>query len=457
MTVDGRSNLPQSTGTNDFSADERRILADIDEGRCGFIELQFTDVSGSLKGVALPASQMRAVLDHGHWFDGSALEGNARLAETDLRLFPDTTTWATLPWGSGPSVARAICTIRTPDGTVYPAAPRAVLARAVAAAQDLGLHVEVASEIEFFAFRVRPDGSRVPVDRAGYFDTTGDADGAFREEAARALLAMGIPVDGTHHELAPGQHEIDLAAMPALTAADAIVTVKYVVKSLARLRGLAVTFMPKPLEGVAGSGMHLHQCVTLADGTDAFGDPVDEHGLSSTARGWIGGQLAHARAACAVLAPQVNSYKRIGRGFDAPSAIAWSRREPSAMLHVARPVLTRRGRSGRRPVLVEIRHADPSCNPYLAIAVAIASGIDGVREGIDAPPPLIAGDPQGATPDLLPVSLGEALTELAWDSIVRDALGSHVHDRLMTVSEQEWQAYKSQVTPWEVARSFDAS
>lgn len=234
-------------------------------------------------------------------------------------------------------------------------------------------------------------------------------------------------------------------------------TAKYVVKSLARMRGLAVTFMPKPLEGVAGSGLHLHQGVTMADGSDALADPIDEYGLSATGRGWIGGQLAHARAACAVLAPQVNSYKRIGRGFDAPSAIAWSRRDPSAMLHVARPVLARKRVGGRRPVLVEVRHADPSCNPYLALAVAIAVGLDGVREGLDVPPPLVAGDPRSVAADALPVSLGEALTELAWDGIVRDALGTHVHDRLITVSEQEWQAYKSHVTAWEVARSFDAS
>jgi glutamine synthetase len=436
----------------------RHILSEIDAGRCQFIELQFTDVSGSLKGVALPASHVRGVLDHGHWFDGSALEGNARLAETDLRLFPDGGTWALMPWGAGPTVARAICEIRTPDGTPYPAAPRAVLARAVDAAAEMGLHVEVASEIEFFAFRVRPDGSRMPVDRAGYFDTNGDADGALREDVARALEAMGIPVDGTHHELAPGQHEIDLPPMPAINAADAVVTTKYVAKSLARQRGLTVTFMPKPLEGLAGSGLHFHQSVTAADGTDAFADPVDEYGLSMTARGWIGGQLAHARAACAVLAPQVNSYKRIGRGFDAPSAIAWSRRDSSAMLHVAgRPLRNRRGPGGHRPVLVEIRHADPSCNPYLALAVSIASGLDGVREGLDVPPPLVTGDPQTVASDSLPVSLGEALTELAWDGIVRDALGSHVHDRLMTVSEKEWQAYKSHVTGWEVTRSFDAS
>jgi glutamine synthetase len=350
-----------------------------------------------------------------------------------------------------------MCAIQTPDGLAYPAAPRAVLARAVDAAALAGLRVEVASEIEFFAFRVRPDGTRTPIDRAGYFDSNGDADAALREDAARALDAMGIPVDGTHHEMAPGQHEIDIPPMPAIAAADAIVTAKYVVKSLARLRGLAVTFMPKPLEGMAGSGLHLHQSVTLADGSDAFADPIDEHGLSATARGWIGGQLAHARAGCAVFAPQVNSYKRIGRGFDAPSVIAWSRRDPSAMLHVARPVLARRGVGGQRPVLVEIRHADPSCNPYLAIAVAIASGLDGVREGADMPPPLVTNDPLGMAPHLLPVSLGEALTELAWNSIVRDALGSHVHDRLLTSSEQEWHRYTSHITAWEVGRSFDAS
>lgn len=438
-------------------ANVARILDDVDSGRCQFVELQFTDVSGTLKGVALPASQVREVLDFGHWFDGSALEGNARLAETDLRLYMDAQTWSIVPWARSPGTARAICAIRTPEDGVYPADPRAVLARSLAVAADAGLHVEIAAEVEFFVFRVRPDGTRVPVDRAGYFDTSGDLDSGFREEVARAIEAMGVPVDGTHHELAPGQHEIDLPSLPAAAAADALVTLKYAVKALARRRGLAVTFMPKPLEGVAGSGLHLHQTVSRADGTDALADRVDEHGLSATGRGWIAGQLAHARALSAVLAPQVNSYKRIGRGFDAPSRIAWSRREPGAMLHVARPVLARRGAGGGRPVIVEIRNADPSCNPYLALAVAIAAGLDGVRDGLVAPAPIGSDDPPEATPDALPVSLGEALTELAWDGVVREALGSHVHDRLMTVSEQEWQAYKSHVTSWEVARSFEAS
>lgn len=437
--------------------DVARILGDVSAGRCQFVELQFTDVGGALKGVALPASQVREVLEFGHWFDGSALEGNARLAETDLRLWLDPRTWAVVPWSPAPGMARAICTIRTPDGESYPADPRSVLERAVEAAAEAGLRVDVAVEIEFFVFRARPDGSRSPIDRAGFFDTAGDLGGGFREEVARALEALGVPVEGTHHELAPGQHEIDLPAMPALVAADAIVTVKYAVKALARRRGFHATFMPKPLEGVAGSGLHFHQSVRRADGGDVFADELDEHGLSATARRWIGGQLAHARAACAVLAPQVNSYKRLGRGHDAPSAIAWSRRDQAAMLHVTRPIPSRRGPGGSRPVRVEIRNADPSCNPYLAVAVAIASGLDGIREGLEPPPPLVAGDAQALAAEALPVSLGEALTELAWDGVVRDALGSHVHDRLVTASEQEWQAYKSHVTPWEVARAFDAS
>ena len=457
----GHSSAPNNLSTANVQlATVAEVLRDVTSGRCQFVELQFTDVSGALKGVVVPSSQIADALTYGHWFDGSSLEGGARTTETDLLLWPDLRTWSLVPWVQPEGMARVLCDIRTPDGDPFPADPRAVLARAIADSGDLGFELFVAPELEFFLFQSMSDGRRLPADRAGYFDLASDTGVRVREEIVRYLNAMNVSVDASHHEIAPGQHEIDLPLMPAALAADAIVAVKYAVKAVARRRGLAPTFMPKPLAGVAGSGLHLHQTLRSSDGADVFWDPIDEYGLSATARAYIAGQLSHARAACAVLAPQVNSYKRLGRGFDAPSVIGWSQRASQAMIRVPRPGLPGRSPDGRgRPIRVELRCADPSCNPYLAIAVALGAGLDGIRQGLSAPEPVGVvehGMPAGNV-DMLPVSLGEALTELAWDGVVRDTLGSQVHDRLLTASEQEWQTYKSQVTEWEFGRAFDAS
>jgi glutamine synthetase len=288
----------------------------------------------------------------------------------------------------------------------------------------------------------------------------------------QALGRLGVPVEASHHEIGPGQHEIDLPLRPALAAADAIMTCKYVVKTVARRRGLLATFMPKPLADAAGSGLHLLQALLDGAGRDAFAEPADERGLSSAARAFIAGQLAHARAMCAVLAPAVNSYKRLGRGFDAPAYLTWGHTNPLAVVRVPRArALPRPGRPGaaarapsRPPAVsgIELRCADPSCNPYLALAVALAAGLDGIRAGMAPPAPVEARAPDAAAHDerqvaMLPASLGEAIQELEWDPVVRDALGAPVFERLLLAKEREWQEYRRQVSAWEVERYFEAS
>jgi glutamine synthetase len=433
--------------------------------------------------VVLPATQLRETIEFGHWFDGSSLEGAARMMETDLLLRPDLSTWSVLPWKGpgGEGTARVLCDIRTPEGSAFPVDPRAVLGRAVEVAADLGYSYHVASEVEFYLFNAsaaRPSAAGPlagrPADYRGYFDLATEWDSQTRQEMVRALDHLGVPVEASHHEIGPGQHEIDLPLLPAITAADAIVSCKYVAKSLARRRGLQATFMPKPLPDAAGSGLHLHQVLLDAGGRDAFADPADRHGLSGDGRAFIAGQLAHVRALCAVLAPTVNSYKRIGRGFDAPSHLTWGHTDPLAVIRVPRASLRRGGRPdpqvapGPSPARVppaalrlELRCADPACNPYLALAAALAAGLDGIRRQMKPPRP--AGPARVSAPaeeshvDVLPASLSEAIQELAWDPVVREALGAPVYERLLTAKEQEWQDYRSQVSAWELERYFESS
>jgi len=433
-----------------------------------FVDLHFTDVTGIHKSVLLPVRQLEETLQYGHWFDGSALEGEARSMETDLLLRPDLDTWAVLPWTGphGERTARVLCDVQTPDETPFPADPRAVLRRVLDDAADLGFEYRVAAEVEFFLFRARPDrnGNTLPADRGGYFDLSPESDARFRDEAVQALASLGVEVEASHHEIGPGQHEVDLPLLPALRTADAIATCKYVVKTVARRRGLAATFMPKPLAESAGSGLHLAQVLFDHAGENALAQALDEHGLSQTGRSFIAGQLAHARAMCAVLAPSVNSYKRLGRGFDAPSSITWGHANPLAAIRVPRPQLRRtatQGRSAAAMVHVELRCPDPSCNPYLALAAALAAGLDGIRQKLDPPAPadsaIAAGLLDESQIDVLPASLGEALQELEWDPVVRDALGAPVNERLLLAREQEWQAYRRQVSPWELDRYFESA
>jgi glutamine synthetase len=481
------------------SSETERVLRQAEASACEFIDFQFTDVAGAVKSVVLPTGQLDETLRFGHWFDGSALEGSARTMETDLLLRPDLATWGLLPWPGtrGERSGRLLCDVRTPEGQPFPADPRAVLRRLIADAADMGLDYRVASEVEFYLFRPRPGDARPrpdacrpvpggvtlpsgappfslePLDRGGYFDMSVHQDTRIRDEMVQALSDLGVSVQASHHEIGPGQQEIDLPLLPALAAADAIVTCKFVVKAVARRRGLVATFMPKPLSATAGSGLHLHQALLRPEGADAMADARDEHGLSAAGKRFVAGQLAHGRAMCAVLAPTVNSYKRIGRGFDAPSVLVWGHTNPQAVVRVPRAagrrvLPPRPGHGGARraapgdpaPLQAELRCPDPSCNPYLALAVALASGLDGIRAGLSLPAPvepLAGGETDDPQVDVLPGSLGEAIGELEWDPVVRDALGAPVYERLLQAKAQEWEDYRRQVGPWELERYFESA
>lgn len=428
------------------------------EQQVEFISLQFTDILGMLKNVTLPLSQLTDCLDHGVWFDGSSVEGlsRARIAENDMYLVPDLESYALIPWdeAAGFTTARMICDVYTPDGRPFAGDPRTVLKRAIDEAARLGMTYHVAPEVEFFLFKSDADGRPVPVphDVAGYFDATTDATTHIRRRMVRALHNLGIEVEASHHEVAIGQHEIDLHYAPALRSADNIVTLRTTLKSLAQQHGLYATFMPKPLGGVDGSGMHMHQSLAdLATGRSLFNDASDAYGLSKTARHFIAGLLAHAPGMIAILAPLVNSYKRLVPGFEAPVYLSWGRTNRSALVRVprinpSRPQTTR----------IELRCPDPSCNPYLAFAVMLHAGLDGIRRELPLPAPaeedLYQVDPRTRRMQMLPSSLGEALVELQNDDVVAHALGAHVLERFIEAKQQEWDEYRTSVSQWEMSR-----
>jgi glutamine synthetase len=438
------------------TADELLRLAN--EHRIEFISLQFTDILGMLKNVTIPISQLPDCLDHGVWFDGSSIEGlsRARIAENDMYLVPDISTYAPIPWDdtAGFPTARIICDIYTPDGRPFAGDPRGVLKRAIEEATKLGMTYHVAPEVEFFLFKSDADGRPVPVphDVAGYFDATTDTSTHIRRRMVRALQSFGIESEATHHEVAIGQHEIDLRYTPALAAADNIVTLRTTIKSLAQQHGLYATFMPKPLAGVDGSGMHIHQ--SLADhttGQSLFYDAHDSYGLSKIARHFIAGLISHAPGMIAILAPLVNSYKRLVPGFEAPVYLSWGRTNRSALVRVprinpSRPQTTR----------IELRCPDPSCNPYLALAVMLHAGLDGVRRELSLPAPaeedLYQVDPRTRRLEMLPSSLGAALSALQEDEVIGSAIGQHILERFVEAKSQEWDEYRTFVSQWELNR-----
>ncbi len=423
-----------------------------------FIDLQFTDVVGAVKSVTIPVEQLADTIDHGKWFDGSSIEGFTRIAESDMFLVPDLSTFAVLPWNRGPNTtARLICWVYGPDGKLFEGDPRVVLRRQIEAATELGYAYNTGPELEFFLFKTDQAGIQpVPHDTGGYFDLTEDLGVNVRKEMVRALEAMGIEVETSHHEVAVGQHEIDFKYADALRTADNAVTLRYTLKAVAQAHDLHATFMPKPLEGVNGSGMHTHQSLSTREGANAFigGGDADTYGLSALARQFVAGQLVHARGMCAVLAPTVNSYKRLVPGFEAPVYLSWARTNRSALIRIPRispttPAATR----------IELRCPDPSANPYLAFAVMLAAGLDGIRRGLEPPPPteenlyhLTSEDLQQRGVSTLPATLGEALEELENDEVVRAALGPHVLSHFREAKAQEWNDYRRHVSSWEVNR-----
>lgn len=356
----------------------------VEQNEIKFVDLQFTDIVGVVKNVTIPVRQLPEALQYGIWFDGSSIEGFARVAESDMHLRPDLSTFAILPWVSGEeATARLICDVYTPNGQPFLGDPRTVLRRVLKQAADLGFRFNTGPELEFFLLRPGADGSLIPPtphDNASYFDVPTDMASGLRRQMAATLTAFGIEVEAMHHEGAKGQHEIDFRYSDALTTANNAVTFRVALKMVAQMHGLTATFLPKPLRGINGSGMHVHQSLTYAaNGKNAFADPGDAHGLSSIAKHFIAGQLAHARGMCAILAPLVNSYKRLVAGYEAPVYINWARINRAALIRVPRA-------SAPEATRLELRCPDPSCNPYLAFAVMLAAGLDGIRRELPAPP-----------------------------------------------------------------------
>jgi glutamine synthetase len=437
---------------------KEEISRRITEDGIEFVSLQFTDIVGIVKSVIVPVDELPAVLDYGQWFDGSSVEGFARIAESDMYLVPDLDSYAVIPWGQDRNLtARLICDVYTPHGEPFAGDPRHILKRVMRQAEEQGWIYNTGPEPEFFLFERDGNGQAVsrPHDLGSYFDLSTDRGLEVRKEMSRALAAFGIRVEASHHEVAPGQQEIDFQYTDALRAADNVVTFKTALKEVARRHGLHATFMPKPISGVNGSGMHVHQSLTVQrTGENLFADSDDDQGLSTLAHRFIAGQLAHAPGMCAVLAPLVNSYKRLVPGYEAPVYISWGQINRSALIRVPQ-VQVERPESTR----LELRCPDPSCNPYLAFAVMLAAGLDGIRRQLEPPSisnedlyhlDLFLREQRGL--QTLPGSLGEALEALKADDLVRETLGQHVFDRFVEAKTIEWQEYNLHVSGWEVDR-----
>ena len=437
-----------------YSKEQIRDL--VKEQKVEFINLQFTDIVGIIKTVTIPSTQLEDLLDHGVWFDGSSIEGFARVAESDMFLVPDLDTYAVIPWDSEPDMATArfICDVYTPKGDPFPGDPRRALKNVLAEAAEMGYTFNTGPELEFFLFKPGPNGELLPLphDAAGYFDVSTDYATHIRRHMVKALQAFGIVVEASHHEVAVGQHEIDFQYGNALTTADYAVTFRITLKAIAQQHGLYATFMPKPIAGVNGSGMHVHQSLVEKDtGKNAFYDAGDERGLSQMAHQYIAGLLEHAQGMSAVLAPLVNSYKRLVPGYEAPVYVSWGRTNRSALVRVPR-ISASRSHATR----VELRCPDPSSNPYLVFAVMLKSGLDGIKRGLTPPPAaeedLYHIDPRSRSLLTLPGSLGDALEALKADEVVQSALGPHIFERYIEAKQQEWDEYRLHVSQWELDR-----
>lgn len=431
---------------------KKEILARALEAGVKFVRLQFTDIHGLLKNMAITVDQLAKALDGELMFDGSSIFGFTSIEKSDLYLRPDPETFTVFPWRPGQgAVARLICDIYNPDGTPFEGCPRLALKKVVARALDKGLIMNVGPELEFFLFHLDESGryTMQTHDRAGYFDLSPmDMGEDARRNMVLTLEEMGFEIEASHHEVAPGQHEIDFKYSNALDIADKIVTFKFVVRTIARRHGLHATFMPKPVYGINGSGMHMNQSL-FRNGENLFYDPADPMQLSGEAYHYIGGLVAHARAIAAVTNPTVNSYKRLVPGYEAPVYLAWSARNRSPLIRIP----AKRGISTR----VELRNPDPSCNPYLAIAVCLQAGLDGIDRGITPPPPcnrniyaMHTDERAGLGIGSLPGNLAEALEELARDRVIREALGPHILGNYLAAKQNEWERYRVRVHHWEL-------
>jgi glutamine synthetase len=432
------------------------VLRSVEERGIRFIRLWFTDVLGQLKSIAIVPGELETAFEEGMTFDGSAIDGFSRIQESDMLLRPDPNTFGLLPWrGDDAPVARMFCDVTNLDGSPFEGDPRNVLRRNLDRAREKGFSFYVGPDMEFFYF-ANENGkpSNTPLDSGSYFDlTTVDVASDLRKRTILALEAMGIPVRYSHHEDSPSQHEIDLRYTDGLTMADNIMTFKLVVKEVALERGVYATFMPKPMAGVQGSGMHTHFSLFEGD-SNAFYDPDDDFNLSKLAKGFIAGLLAHAREITAVTNQWVNSYKRLVVGFEAPVYVAWARNNRSALVRV--PGARRGKESSTR---IEFRSPDPACNPYLAFSVVLGAGLRGIERNYELPDELTANlyemtpeERMAEKVEALPGSLDEAITCMENSELVADTLGEHVFEWFIRNKRAEWEDYKTQVTPFELER-----
>ncbi|WP_273836607.1 type I glutamate--ammonia ligase [Halococcus sp. PRR34] len=444
-----------------LSTDARRVLERIDEHNVDFLRLQFTDILGTVKNVSVPASQAEKAFTEGIYFDGSSIEGFVRIQESDMRLTPDPSTFAILPWrdrDDGTASARLICDVmNTSTGEPFAGDPRGVLQRVLDRAEGMGYEVNAAPEPEFFLFEHDEEGGATTKtnDAGGYFDLAPkDLASDVRRDIIYGLEEMGFEIEASHHEVAQGQHEINFTYDDALTTADNVATFRSVVRAIAAQHDLHATFMPKPIARVNGSGMHTHLSL-FDDGENVFHDGADEFDLSEIAKQFVAGILDHAPAVTAICNPTINSYKRLVPGYEAPVYVAWSDRNRSAL--VRKP-------AARTPAAsrIELRSPDPSCNPYLALAVMIAAGIDGIERELDAPDPVRENiyefDEQRRAEygiDTLPTTLAESIDALEADEVVLDALGNHAAETFVAAKREEVTDYRVSVSEWEKDRYLE--
>ncbi len=434
------------------------ILAKVEEFDIQFIRLWFTDILGQLKSFAINKSELEHALKDGMGFDGSSITGFNAIEESDMIAMPDPDTFAILPWRpQEKAVGRMFCDVLVPGGGPYEGDPRWVMRKAIARANDMGFDTfNLGPELEFFYFKqseLNGDGPET-LDAGGYFDlTTLDAGSDLRRDTVLALEKLGINIEYTHHEVGPSQHEIDMRYAEGLQMADNAMTYRITVKEIAMKHGVYATFMPKPLFGENGSGMHVHQSL-FNDGNNAFFDPSDEYHLSDTAKSFIAGQLKHARELSALFAQSVNSYKRLVPGFEAPVYVSWSRRNRSALIRV--PTYYPGKEQATR---CELRCPDPACNPYLTFAAMLHAGLEGIEKGYELPEPMET-NLYDITPEerdrlgieQLPETLGEAIEVMAESELVNKALGDHIFTRYIELKREEWAEYRVQVSRWELER-----
>jgi glutamine synthetase len=433
------------------------ILEQVKKDNVKFVQLQFIDILGVVKSLTIPVEKLPGSLEDGTWFDGSSIEGFTRIHESDMFLKPDVDTYAVIPLLNSEKLgntARFICDVCTPDGEPFEGDPRYILKKAIAEAEEMGYEFNTGPELEFFLFK-KDNGKLKPLphDTAGYFDLTTDEAIDIRSEMHHALTAFGIDVEALHHEVAEGQHEIDFKYGPALKTADNAITLRFVLKAIAQRHGLHATFMPKPIAGVNGSGMHVHQSMFDKEtGKNVFFDENAEYMLSDVAKSYIAGILANIQGICAITDPTVNSYKRLVPGYEAPVYLSWARVNRSALIRIPR---YSKGKS--QATRCEVRCPDPSSNPYLAFAAMLKAGLDGIKKNMTPPEPVEEdlyefSDEKLASKNIstLPSTLGEAIAMMQESDIAKETLGAHTFGKYIEAKTAEWDGFRLFVSQWEL-------